>query len=42
VIAQRTGRKIRWDSKTEHIIGDPEADRMITKEYRAPWKLPTA
>ncbi len=40
VIAQRTGRKIRWDARTERILGDPEAERMLTKDYRAPWTLP--
>lgn len=40
VIALRTGRKIRWDREAERIIGDGEAERMMTKEYRAPWRLP--
>ena len=40
VIAYRTGRKIRWDAKQEKIVGDPEAQRMTSKQYRAPWLLP--
>ena len=40
VIAQRTGRKIRWDGKAEQIVGDPEAANMMTKTYRSPWELP--
>jgi predicted dehydrogenase len=40
VIAYRTGRKIRWDAKQERIVGDPEAQRMTSKQYRAPWVLP--
>ncbi len=40
VIALRTGRTIRWDARTETIIGDSEAARMMSKEYRAPWALP--
>ncbi len=39
-IAVRTGRKIQWDPVKEVIVGDAEAARMTTKEYRAPWKLP--
>lgn len=39
LIAMRTGRKIRWDAKTEKIIGDPEASKMLTREYRAPYKM---
>jgi predicted dehydrogenase len=39
-IAVRTGRKIRWDPAKEQIVGDPEASRMLSYAYRAPWKLP--
>jgi predicted dehydrogenase len=40
VIAQRTGRKIHWHAANEKIVGDPEASRMLSKPYRAPWTLP--
>jgi len=36
-ISVRTGRKIRWDAKKEQIIDDPEAARMLVREYRSPW-----
>ena len=39
-IAIRTGRKIQWDPAKELIVGDAEAAKLTTKEYRAPWKLP--
>lgn len=39
-IAIRTGRRIQWDPAREVIVGDAEAARLTTKEYRAPWKLP--
>jgi predicted dehydrogenase len=38
-IAIRTGRKITWDPVKERIVGDPEAAGMVTRAYRAPWKL---
>ncbi|HVV02192.1 MAG TPA: Gfo/Idh/MocA family oxidoreductase [Verrucomicrobiae bacterium] len=38
-IAYRTGRKVVWDSEHEKIVGDHEADRMVTARYRKPWKL---
>lgn len=38
-IAYRTGHKLRWDATKEQIIGDAEASRLMTKHYRAPWKL---
>lgn len=40
VIAYRLGRKVRWDARTERIVGDPEAQARTTKRYRAPWTLP--
>jgi predicted dehydrogenase len=39
LIAMLTGRKIRWDVKTETILEDAEASKLLTREYRAPWKL---
>jgi len=34
-----TGRKIRWDAKEEKIIGDRDASKLLTREYRGPWKM---
>jgi len=39
LIAMMTGRKIKWDAKKEVIIGDKEASKLLTRPYRAPWKL---
>jgi len=39
-IAYRLGRKVKWDVKAETFPGDAEAQAMMTKRYRAPWKLP--
>ena len=38
-ISYRVGRKLRWDPKTETILGDSEASALLTREYRAPWGL---
>jgi predicted dehydrogenase len=38
-IAMVTGRKIRWDVASEKIIGDAEASKLLTRDYRAPWKI---
>jgi len=38
LISLLTGRKIRWDNATETILGDPEASKLLAREYRAPWK----
>jgi len=39
-IALRVGRRIRWNPETEQVEGDAEANRLVTKQYRAPWALP--
>jgi predicted dehydrogenase len=40
-IAMRLGReKLRWDPRSEQIIGDDEAAKMLSRPYRAPWILP--
>jgi hypothetical protein len=39
-IAFRTGRVLRFDGKTETILGDPEASRLLGRTYRAPFVLP--
>ena len=39
-VSDRVGRKLKWDPKTETVVGDAEADKLLKKvEYRAPWKL---
>jgi predicted dehydrogenase len=39
-IAMRLGREtLRWDPRTEQIIGDDDASKMLSRPYRAPWAL---
>ncbi len=39
-IAWRTGRMVHFDSKAEKCIGDEEANRLLTRDYRAPYVVP--
>jgi predicted dehydrogenase len=39
LISMLTSRKIHWDVAKEEIIGDADASKLLTREYRAPWKL---
>jgi predicted dehydrogenase len=36
-VAMKVGRVVRWDATKLDVVGDPEASRLLTKEYRAPW-----
>jgi predicted dehydrogenase len=38
-IAMRLKRKVRWDPAQEQIVGDDEAQRMLDRPIRDPWKL---
>ncbi len=40
LLSLKLGRSIQFDPKTEKIIGDPEATKLATPTYRAPWKFP--
>ncbi len=39
-ISYRLGRSLDFDPDTMRFVNDPEADAMLTKEYRAPYQLP--
>jgi len=39
LISMLVERPIRWDAKKEVILDDPEASALLTRQYRAPWKL---
>ncbi len=39
-IAYRLRRRLRIDPETERFIGDEEANRMLTREYRHPYAVP--
>lgn len=38
-IALKVGRKLHWDGERERFIRDEQADRHLTRAYRAPWRL---
>ena len=39
LISMLVGRKIKWDAAKEVIVGDADASKLLTRPYRAPWKL---
>ena len=38
-IAVKLGRKLQWDSAKETFVNDDEANRMLDRPMRGPWKL---
>jgi hypothetical protein len=38
----KLGRSITWDNESGQIVGDEEANKMLSRPYRAPWVHPTA
>ena len=40
MIAYDVGARIAWDEKAQEIVDHPEANAMLKRDYRAPWKHP--
>ena len=40
-IAHKTRSLLEWDAKTERFTNKPDANRFLSYEYRAPYKLPS-
>jgi len=39
LVAYRLGQKIQWDAENLKAVNAPEADSLISKEYREGWQL---
>jgi len=39
LISMMVGRKLEWDVANEKILNDPEASALLSRPYRAPYKL---
>jgi predicted dehydrogenase len=39
-ISMQLGRSLTWDPVKGEVVGDPEANRLLRRPYRAPWVHP--
>jgi hypothetical protein len=39
LISMLVGRKLHWDVAKEEILNDPQATELLSRPYRAPYKL---
>jgi predicted dehydrogenase len=41
MLSWKLGRSIKWDGEAEKIPGDDEANALLRRDYRGPWKYPS-
>jgi predicted dehydrogenase len=39
-LAMQLGRTLAWDAQAGRVVGDDEANRLLTRPYRSPWIHP--
>jgi predicted dehydrogenase len=40
MLSLKLGRSLQWDGEKEIIMGDPDAHKLLSREYRKPWVYP--
>jgi hypothetical protein len=40
ILSLKLGRSVHWDGEQEVILHDPEANKLLSRPYRAPWGYP--
>jgi hypothetical protein len=41
-LSMQLGRTLTWNPVKNEVVGDPEANRLLRRPYRAPWVHPEA
>jgi len=41
-LSLKVGRSVEWDGEKDRIIGDEEANKLLTRDYRGEWEYPEA
>jgi predicted dehydrogenase len=42
MLSLKLGRSLRWDGEKEIVVGDEQANAMLSRKYRGEWKYPEA
>ncbi len=42
MMSLKLGRSLQWDGAKEQVIGDAEANSLLSRKYRGPWEYPKA
>jgi predicted dehydrogenase len=40
MLSLKLGRSLQWDGEKEVVVGDNEANKLLSREYRKPWEYP--
>lgn len=40
MLSLKLGRAVSWDGAREECVGDPEASKLLTRQYRGGWQYP--
>ena len=40
MLSLKLGRSVQWDGAREVVVGDDEANKLLKRPYRKPWKYP--
>ncbi|MDR2117818.1 MAG: hypothetical protein LBP87_15690 [Planctomycetaceae bacterium] len=40
MLSLKLGRSIAWNGEKQTIPNDPEAIKLLSRQYRSPWKYP--
>jgi hypothetical protein len=38
----KLGRTLTWDAERHQVVGDDEANKLLSRPYREPWVHPQA
>lgn len=41
MLSLKIGRSLEWDGDKHVILNDPEANHLLSREYRSPWQYPS-